>query len=241
MTRTFPEADHPTHGQHPPIQARAQKTRAAILDAAAHQFDVLGYAETSISTIIDTGELTKGSIYFHFSSKEAIAKHLIDDWTRTLLETVSIAHILGSQSVKKSSIHGPNPQLGQLCDLRRHRSTSVTHNTHLRAGMKLTLEPSIDNDHAFSLLGTRDSTALIQAAITAQRTRQSSRRPADLAWNLCAGSRRRRPRTHHRTPTHRTGHPHRRHRGSTPDRRPTSIKQRDPIARNSCRHRSPTP
>lgn len=171
MTRTFPGADHPTHGQHPPIQARAQKTRAAILDAAAHQFDVLGYAETSISTIIATGELTKGAIYFHFSSKEAIAKYLIDDWTRTLLETIAA-----------SDTRTSTPE--QIRCVFSEIARNVADNTHLRAGMKLTLEPSIDN--AAFTYWIREIDALIQTAITAHELDDHplTRRPA---WNLCAG------------------------------------------------------
>lgn len=106
MTHTPAEADQRTDRQ-PQMQARAHKTRAAILDAAAQQFDVLGYAETSISTIVATGELTKGSIYFHFSSKEAIAKHLIDDWTRTLLETIAASDTRTSTPERSRCVCSP--------------------------------------------------------------------------------------------------------------------------------------
>ncbi|QXC46612.1 TetR/AcrR family transcriptional regulator (plasmid) [Rhodococcus qingshengii] len=154
------------------MQARAHKTRAAILTAAAHQFDVLGYAETTISTIIATGELTKGSIYFHFSSKEAIAKHLIDDWTRTLLETITA-----------SDTRTSTPE--QIRCVFSEIARNVAGNTHLRAGMKLTLEASIDN--AAFTYWIREIDALIQTAITAD---ELDDHPLihRLAWNLCTGT-----------------------------------------------------
>lgn len=176
MTRTLLETDHPTHGQHSPIQARAQKTRAAILTAAATQFDALGYAETSISTIIAGGDITKGAIYFHFASKEAIALQLIDDWNHTVGETISIARILGSESTK----------LGQLTAIFASLADQVASDPAMRAGMKLTLEPSIDDGHAFSRW-VQDIHSLVEEAITAG---ELGNHPAvhRLAWNLCAGT-----------------------------------------------------
>ena len=187
MTRTLSEADHPTHGQHPPIQARAQKTRAAILTAAATQFDALGYAETSISTIIAAGDITKGAIYFHFTSKEAIALQLIADWNHTVGETISITRILGSQSVTKTRILGTeSTKLGQLTAIFASLADQVTTDPALRAGMKLTLEPSIDDDHAFSRW-VEDIHSLVEEAITAG---ELDNHPAAhrLAWNLCTGT-----------------------------------------------------
>ncbi len=187
VTRTLQEAEHPSHGQHSPIQARAQKTRAAILTAAATQFDALGYAETSISTIIAAGELTKGAIYFHFTSKEAIAIQLIADWNHTVGETISITRILGSESVQKSPILGTeSTTLGQLTAIFASLADQVATDPSLRAGMKLTLEPSIDDDHAFNRW-VQDIHHLVEDAITAG---ELDNHPAAhrLAWNLCAGT-----------------------------------------------------
>ena len=187
VTRTLREADHPAHGQHLPIQARAHKTRAAILSAAASQFDVLGYAETSISTIIGAGGITKGAIYFHFTSKEAIALQLIDDWNHTVSETISTARILGSESVKKSPIlSSESTKLGQLTAIFASLADQVTTDPSLRAGMKLTLEPSIDDDHAFSRW-VGDIHSLVEEAIAAG---ELGNHPAvnRLAWNLCTGT-----------------------------------------------------
>ncbi len=59
-------------------QARAVETRAAILRGAATEFQEHGYAGTSLSEIAIAAGVTKGSVYFHFDSKESLALAIID-------------------------------------------------------------------------------------------------------------------------------------------------------------------
>ncbi|MHA6758332.1 ScbR family autoregulator-binding transcription factor [Streptacidiphilus sp. PAMC 29251] len=54
-------------------QARAIQTRRMILEAAATVFDERGYASATISEILARAGVTKGALYFHFSSKEELA------------------------------------------------------------------------------------------------------------------------------------------------------------------------
>lgn len=61
-----------------PKQERAEVTRNTILNAAALAFDQHGYLGTSISDILRVGGVTKGALYFHFPSKEALAQALVD-------------------------------------------------------------------------------------------------------------------------------------------------------------------
>ncbi|MCD2186092.1 ScbR family autoregulator-binding transcription factor [Actinomycetospora soli] len=56
-----------------PRQARALATRETILDAAAHEFAAEGYQAASLSKILERSGVTKGALYFHFASKEAMA------------------------------------------------------------------------------------------------------------------------------------------------------------------------
>lgn len=52
-----------------------EQTREQILDTATRLFLQQGYEHTTIQNIIDQlGGLTKGAVYHHFSSKEAILK-----------------------------------------------------------------------------------------------------------------------------------------------------------------------
>ncbi|MEV6240128.1 ScbR family autoregulator-binding transcription factor [Lentzea sp. NPDC051838] len=69
-----------------PQQDRAYATRESILQAAAEEFDRLGYERTSLTAVLARAGLTKGAFYFHFASKEAVAVALIerqsDLWAR---------------------------------------------------------------------------------------------------------------------------------------------------------------
>lgn len=54
-------------------QARAIQTRTSILLAAAEVFDERGYSTATITEIIARAGVTKGALYFHFTSKEDLA------------------------------------------------------------------------------------------------------------------------------------------------------------------------
>ncbi|MFE4977001.1 ScbR family autoregulator-binding transcription factor [Kitasatospora sp. NPDC056651] len=58
-------------------QARALATRQAVLVAAAEVFDERGYAAATMSEILDRAGVTKGALYFHFTSKEQLALAVI--------------------------------------------------------------------------------------------------------------------------------------------------------------------
>lgn len=55
-------------------QARAEATREAILLAAATAFDQHGYDATSLSDIVRAFGKSKGAVYFHFDSKQELAR-----------------------------------------------------------------------------------------------------------------------------------------------------------------------
>ncbi|MGO4458026.1 ScbR family autoregulator-binding transcription factor [Streptomyces sp. M-16] len=55
-------------------QDRALKTREAILRAAAETFDELGFHGASISMIMGRAGVTQGGMYFHFKSKQDLAR-----------------------------------------------------------------------------------------------------------------------------------------------------------------------
>lgn len=66
-------------------QARAVRTRRAILEAAAAVFDELGYEGASTTEILVRSGLTRGALYFHFPSKEAIADAVVDAQSEALV------------------------------------------------------------------------------------------------------------------------------------------------------------
>jgi len=158
------------------MQDRAVRTREAIIAVAARHFDTDGYGHTSINTISGSGKFAKGAMYYHFPSKEAIAEHLISDWKRTVNESISKAIATGPSTTAQEKLTAIFTSLAH----------QVTENTNLRAGMKLTLEPTIDNGSAFAHWVDAIS-GIIETAIT---TGELTDTPTThrLAWNLCAGT-----------------------------------------------------
>ncbi|MFJ4963303.1 A-factor receptor protein [Streptomyces sp. ADI96-02] len=59
-------------------QDRAIRTRRAILMAAAETFEKHGYQAATITQILKVAGVTKGALYFHFTSKEDLALGVLD-------------------------------------------------------------------------------------------------------------------------------------------------------------------
>ncbi|WP_280277279.1 TetR/AcrR family transcriptional regulator [Nocardia wallacei] len=85
-------------------QERARRTRAAIIRSAAVEFGKSGYAAASLNRILEGSRATKGAMYFHFDSKEDLARAVLDSaveryratterWlTRTDLGALDVLH-----------------------------------------------------------------------------------------------------------------------------------------------------
>lgn len=58
--------------------SKGEMTRQAILAQAAQVFSVSGYAGTTMDALTQATKLTKGGIYNHFGSKEALAFEAFD-------------------------------------------------------------------------------------------------------------------------------------------------------------------
>jgi AcrR family transcriptional regulator len=86
-------------------QARSEVTRRKIIDAAVRLFNEAGYSNVGLGDIVEAAGMTKGALYHHFSSKEALAVAIIDEAAGTLLRTFrDIAR--GSAPALESMIHG---------------------------------------------------------------------------------------------------------------------------------------
>jgi AcrR family transcriptional regulator len=55
----------------------AEATRRAVLAAARASFGQKGYAQTSVDEIADAARVTKGAVYHHFASKEALFRAVL--------------------------------------------------------------------------------------------------------------------------------------------------------------------
>ncbi|OBH96941.1 TetR/AcrR family transcriptional regulator [Mycobacterium scrofulaceum] len=62
-------------------ERRAANTRQRLIEAASRQFAHRPYSVVSLDDILAEAELTKGAMYFHFPSKQALALAIIDDLT----------------------------------------------------------------------------------------------------------------------------------------------------------------
>lgn len=59
-------------------QERAQVTRDRLVEGAALAFYRLGYGMATTTAIVEEAGTTRGAMYFHFQSKEEIARAVID-------------------------------------------------------------------------------------------------------------------------------------------------------------------
>lgn len=86
-------------------QVRSEVTRRKILDAAVDVFGDVGYASAGWGTIIERTGMTKGALYHHFDSKEALASAIIEEGSDALLG--AFRNVCGSASLAlENMIHG---------------------------------------------------------------------------------------------------------------------------------------
>ncbi len=64
-------------------------TRQRLVAAASHQFAHRAYSTVSLDDILAEAQLTKGAMYFHFPSKQALALAIIDDLNEMSRATVT--------------------------------------------------------------------------------------------------------------------------------------------------------
>ncbi|MFJ9950275.1 ScbR family autoregulator-binding transcription factor [Kitasatospora sp. NPDC091207] len=61
----------------PVKQERAERTRAALIQAAAKLFGEQGFSGTSVVKIADEAGMTLGAVYFHFRNKSELAREIV--------------------------------------------------------------------------------------------------------------------------------------------------------------------
>jgi AcrR family transcriptional regulator len=86
-------------------QARSEATRRRILDSAVHLINQIGYPAAGLNEIIKHADLTKGALYYHFDSKEALATAIIEEGAETVLGAFRAAGRSSSPSLE-NVIHG---------------------------------------------------------------------------------------------------------------------------------------
>src|SRR4051794_29594196 len=86
-------------------QLRSEITRRKLIDAAVELFNDAGYANTGLGDIIDRAGMTKGALYHHFNSKEALAVAILNEGAGNLLKTFQ-GISRSSAPALESMIHG---------------------------------------------------------------------------------------------------------------------------------------
>ncbi|GGU32837.1 ScbR family autoregulator-binding transcription factor [Streptomyces lavendofoliae] len=104
-----------------PKQERAVQTRLALMRAAAEVFDECGYTGAGINKILKRAGLTAGALYFHFGSKEGLAKAVMNAQQDT------IEPLLDSRGLQR------------LVDITLVWSHQLAADPLLRAGVELSL------------------------------------------------------------------------------------------------------
>lgn len=105
-------------------QERAESTRQAILDGAARAFDAMGFNGASLSDVAQQAGVTKGALYFHFASKEALARALVD-------EQFQLAHLVAGEVM---------PGVQTTIDMAHRMAHGLRTDVRLRAGIRLVVE-----------------------------------------------------------------------------------------------------
>lgn len=110
------------------VQQRAENTRQAVLLGAAVSFEKHGYGTASLSTILAHAGVTKGAMYFHFSSKEELAHAVID-----------AQHQLAMDGVRAITAEVPRALDSMIC-VSQEMARQLLEEPMARGGMRLTLE-----------------------------------------------------------------------------------------------------
>jgi len=131
---------------------RADTTRQRLIAAASRQFAHHPYSMVSLDDILAEAELTKGAMYFHFSSKQALALAIVDD-----LSEITRAAVTELLARKMSGLE-------TLIDLVYLLAVQDTEQEVARAGVRL-LE-TLDKTPALLQSWIELVTTLIQKAMT---------------------------------------------------------------------------
>ncbi|MGW5151837.1 ScbR family autoregulator-binding transcription factor [Rhodococcus koreensis] len=107
-------------------------TRAQIVRGAAETFEKQGYVGASLGTIIENTGLTKGALYFHFRSKEELARYIVAEQ-----HAISIASVAAIGREDALAIE----QIVMLC---HEMARQIVHDPIVRAGIRITLKLSAD-------------------------------------------------------------------------------------------------
>ncbi|HXR71947.1 ScbR family autoregulator-binding transcription factor [Actinocrinis sp.] len=109
-------------------QERAVRTREAVVRAAAEAFADAGFLATSMADIFARAGVTKGALYFHFTSKEELAFAIIDAEEQAAGELI------------ESVMSTDSPPLQKLIDISFRWAHLIQSNPIVQAGLRMIIE-----------------------------------------------------------------------------------------------------
>ncbi|UKA48031.1 TetR/AcrR family transcriptional regulator [Arthrobacter sp. FW305-123] len=112
------------------MQQRAKDTRLSVIEGAARVFAEIGYGNASLTDITKRAGVTKGALYFHFTSKRELALAVIEEQHATVL--AAGAKILSSGA----------PALEKILGLCRMFGKQLLEEPVVQGGIRLTFEAS---------------------------------------------------------------------------------------------------
>ncbi|MEU9982376.1 ScbR family autoregulator-binding transcription factor [Streptomyces sp. NPDC050856] len=150
-------------------QERAVRTRRAILEAAAAVFDERGYEAATIAEILERAGVTKGALYFHFPSKQALAQGVLDE------------------QLAEGGVPPRDSKLQEMVDVGLLLAYRIKREPMLSAGARLSLGPEMrDVFCGGSVPGWIEFTTRLLEAAKAQGELLPHVNPAETAWVFCA-------------------------------------------------------
>ncbi len=161
-----PESEVPPPASPPRTQARAVLTRTNLLDAALQVIRSKGYSATTIDDVCAAARVTKGSIFHHFSSKEALAIAATQHWNALTGGLFANAHyqkvqdprerILAYIDFRADIVHG------NLADVTCLLGTMVQETFDTYPAIRLACREGIDG-HAQTLVPTIEAAKALYA------------------------------------------------------------------------------
>jgi len=71
-------------------ERKRSERRDAILRAAEHVFCVRGYSDASIADVIDAAQISRGTFYLYFDSKDSLYLELVERFTGFVTEALQV-------------------------------------------------------------------------------------------------------------------------------------------------------
>src|ERR1700754_27350 len=94
----------------------SEATRAALLETATAMFAERGFARTSLDEIATATQVTRGAVYHHFDSKQALFEAVLESLEQDIVQRVTTAATAGPPDPWQAALAGLDAFLDRCCD-----------------------------------------------------------------------------------------------------------------------------